>query len=82
MQEVARAAIRRRAAGEAQAALDAYRARYPRGVMSSEASILQIEVTAIGNPGSARAAALDYLERSPRGLYAARMRAVAGVPEP
>lgn len=76
--EQVRAALRRRAGGEARAALTAYRARFPRGVMASEAFMLDIETLALTDPAAARARAEGFLAANPRSPLAPRVRALLG----
>jgi hypothetical protein len=82
MFEVVRAALSRRAGGEALAAIAAYRARFPRGTFSSEAVASEIEAIAITDPSRARALAQAFLSRNPRSLNAPRIRAAVGLPPP
>lgn len=65
----------------AQAQLDAYQQRFPRGVMGPEATVLRIEaLTAAGDRAGARSMAEQFLATHPNSPHASRLRSLVGLP--
>jgi hypothetical protein len=79
--EAIRSAIRARRAGEARAAVAAYRQAFPKGVLASEAFVLEIEATALDRPGEARRMAEAFLKRNPTSPLMSRVRRAGGLGE-
>ncbi len=79
--EAIRSAIRARNGGEARAAVAAYRHAFPKGVLASEAFVLEIEATAIDRPAEARRLAEAFLKRNPTSPLANRVRRAGGLGE-
>jgi outer membrane protein assembly factor BamD (BamD/ComL family) len=83
MLDDARAAIDHGDASRGLSILDAYRHRFPRGVMAPEASILRIE--ALVNTGKQDAAQREgdaFLRANPQSPYAARIGSLLGTSNP
>jgi hypothetical protein len=74
MLDQARGAIRSGAPAEALSILDAYRARFARGVMAPEASILRVEaLVGAGDRAGAEREAESFRRANPNSPYAARI---------
>ncbi|MBX3185762.1 MAG: hypothetical protein KF819_02055 [Labilithrix sp.] len=62
--------------------IGAHRARFPRGTLSGERDVLEIDaLRRAGRLGDARARAQAWLERDPTGFHAERLRAILGTLE-
>jgi outer membrane protein assembly factor BamD (BamD/ComL family) len=79
--DVARRALASGDASGALKALDDYRHKFPRGAMSFEASVLNIEALAkSGNMDAARALGHKFLAQNPNSPHAERVRRLIGEP--
>jgi hypothetical protein len=66
-------------ASGALASLDGYRARFPNGVLATEAGVLRVKARLLsGDRAGAERDAEVILQRAPRGRYAERIRALLG----
>jgi hypothetical protein len=79
----ARGAIHDGQPAEGLAILDAYRARFPRGAMGPEASILRVEaLVRAGDRDGAKREGDAFLRASPNSPYAARIDSLLSTPNP
>jgi hypothetical protein len=75
----ARAALRRRSASEALAALDRHSREFPRGVLNLEASVLRVEALLLsGDRDRAELLGRAIAAKQPNGPYAVRIRDLLG----